>query len=61
MQEGTKRLEFKCNVVCKVVDYLKAFTAWKLETLKQFYVVMHIQWICLIAKTLSLRIGWCRL
>ena len=34
-----KRLELKGNVVFKVVDYLEEFTAWKSETLKQFYVV----------------------
>ena len=36
----------KRNVVFKVVEYLEEFTAWKSETLKQFYVVIHIQWIC---------------
>ena len=35
---GEKRLELKRNVVFKVADYLEEFTAWKSETLKQFYV-----------------------
>ena len=34
----------------KVVDYFEEFEAWKSETLKLFYVVIHIQWICPIAK-----------
>ena len=41
----------KRNIVFKVVEYLEEFTARKSETLKQFYVVIHIQWICLIAKS----------
>ena len=48
--EGEGRLELKRNVVFKVVDYLGEFTASKSETLKQFYVVIHIQWLCPIAK-----------
>ena len=35
----------------KVVDYFEEFEAWKSETLKLFYVVIHIQWICPIAKS----------
>ena len=48
--EKKKRLELKRNVVFKLVDYLKEYTAWTSEMLKQFYVIKHIQWICLIMK-----------
>ena len=54
-ERKTKMLELKRNIILKVVSYLEEFTAWKSETLKQFYVVIHIQWISLIAKnTVSL-------
>ena len=51
-EKRRKKLEFKRNVVFKVVDYLEAFMAWKSEMLKQFCVVVHIQWICPIAKNM---------
>ena len=47
---GGERLELNRNVVFKVIDYLEEFTEWKSETLKQFCVVIHIQWVCPIAK-----------
>ena len=40
----------KWNVVFKVVDYFEEPTARKSETLQQFYVVIHIQWIRPMAK-----------
>ena len=47
---GKKWLETDRNTVFEVVDDFERLTAWKSETLKQFYVVIHIQWICPIAK-----------
>ena len=47
---GKGRVELKRSVVFRVVDYFEELTAWKSETLKQFYVI-HIQWIRPIAET----------
>ena len=49
-EKKKKWLELKRNVVFTIVKYLEEFSAWKSETLKQFYVVIHIQWICPIGK-----------
>ena len=45
-----KVFEVKRKVVFKVVNYLEEVMACKSEMLKQFYAVVHIQWICQIAK-----------